>query len=287
MSACVSSDVLSKVPYACPKLAIVDVNSSPMGDYVVGGTSRRCGAVPQVVDEFKAVLPNCRVRSSDTVICLRVRFAANGVDTYFKGNPTTSLKKVFDAFALRYGIAVEFLRFSLDETPLTGDESFGMLALEESDFIHCSFYTDLEDAQQHFFHQLQELSQLEAELEQLQQQAAALEQATFQQQAAQAQAAQVDHVTLQHQEQEEDASSAAAPSQEPPALAVGIEAQTDSNSTNAHGISVPQQIGHQILAQAQQLLDHAQAMLDAHTHPGAAAPDPGSNLNSDGPPADA
>jgi small ubiquitin-related modifier len=71
-------------------------------------------------------------------ITIRVKEQA-GEETYFKVKRSTKMSKVFDAFALRKGVARKALRFLLDGERVTDDSTPESLDLEENDQIDCKW----------------------------------------------------------------------------------------------------------------------------------------------------
>lgn len=64
-------------------------------------------------------------------------FHQTGEETVFKIKKTTKMLKVFTAYALRKGVDLNALRFVLDGTRITAEETPKTLELEDQDQIDC------------------------------------------------------------------------------------------------------------------------------------------------------
>uniref|UniRef100_K3X7L8 Ubiquitin-like domain-containing protein n=1 Tax=Globisporangium ultimum (strain ATCC 200006 / CBS 805.95 / DAOM BR144) TaxID=431595 RepID=K3X7L8_GLOUD len=70
-------------------------------------------------------------------ITIRVK-DQSGEETFFKVKPNTKMEKIFSAYAQRKGVPVSALRFLLDGTRISGDQTPKMLELEDQDQIDCA-----------------------------------------------------------------------------------------------------------------------------------------------------
>ncbi|KAI9917773.1 hypothetical protein PsorP6_012684 [Peronosclerospora sorghi] len=70
-------------------------------------------------------------------ITIRVK-DQSGEETFFKVKPNTKMEKIFTAYAQRKGVPASALRFLLDGTRITGDQTPKMLELEDQDQIDCA-----------------------------------------------------------------------------------------------------------------------------------------------------
>lgn len=59
----------------------------------------------------------------------------SGEEMFFKVRKGTAMSKIFNAYAQRRGVAVDTLRFLLDDTRLTGNDTPKMMEMEENDQI--------------------------------------------------------------------------------------------------------------------------------------------------------
>ncbi|KAL4111488.1 hypothetical protein PRIC1_003166 [Phytophthora ramorum] len=70
-------------------------------------------------------------------ITIRVK-DQSGEETFFKVKPNTKMDKIFSAYAQRKGVPAAALRFLLDGTRISGDQTPKMLELEDQDQIDCA-----------------------------------------------------------------------------------------------------------------------------------------------------
>ncbi|CAH0481557.1 unnamed protein product [Peronospora belbahrii] len=70
-------------------------------------------------------------------ITIRVK-DQSGEETFFKVKPNTKMEKIFSAYAQRKGVPASALRFLLDGTRISGDQTPKMLELEDQDQIDCA-----------------------------------------------------------------------------------------------------------------------------------------------------
>ena len=77
-----------------------------------------------------------RARTASPAAALTIRMKAqNGEETYFKVKLSTSIRKVFSAYAQRKGVPVASLGFSIGGKPVAGDETVFTLGLKDQDCI--------------------------------------------------------------------------------------------------------------------------------------------------------
>ena len=128
----VSSDLLLRLPVACPQLTLLDTRGSPAGeqyehyfteppqpdsewynDWVPLETwAKPCGLASGVTRQLRESMPNLKIQAS--VILFQVSEDEDGGDLNradFRAYTNTPLQRVFDAYAMRIGVPVDQLRF--------------------------------------------------------------------------------------------------------------------------------------------------------------------------------
>nr|CCA24509.1 small ubiquitinlike modifier (SUMO) putative [Albugo laibachii Nc14] len=76
-------------------------------------------------------------KKKSEAITIRVK-DQSGEEMFFRVKLVTKMEKVFEAYAERKNIDVTALRFLLDGTRISGDQTPKMLELEDQDQIDCA-----------------------------------------------------------------------------------------------------------------------------------------------------